>query len=86
MQFAIMVWTSGDDSAKAGSIFGVMDAANPAALPSLSLNGSWSDFRSIDESKFKFAGEAKAAIARHGYFLMGASATVAEAFGEPPDA
>ncbi|MEJ2376519.1 MAG: hypothetical protein P8Y53_10805 [Pseudolabrys sp.] len=84
MQFAIMVWTSGDDSAKAGSIFGVMDAANPTALPPLSPNGLWSDFGSVNESHFKFSAEAKKAIDRHGYFLLGASVTVAEAFGHPP--
>jgi hypothetical protein len=83
MQFAIMVWVSGDDSAKKGSIFGVLDAANPAALPIVSANGYWADFQSIGENKFKFAAEAKKAIAQHGYYLMGASVTVGEAFGAP---
>jgi len=83
MQFAIMVWVSSDDSARIGSIFGILDKANPGALPTLSPKCYWADFRSIDESKFKFAGDAKKAIAQHGYYLMGASVTIAEAFGEP---
>jgi hypothetical protein len=84
MQFAIMVWVSSDDSAKMGSIFGILDKANFGALPTLSPKGYWADFRSIDESKFKFAADAKKAIAQHGYYLMGASVTVSEAFGELP--
>jgi hypothetical protein len=47
----------------------------------ISSKGHWADFRRIDESRFKFAAEAKAAIAKDGYFLMGASVTVTEAFG-----
>lgn len=84
MQFAVMVWVGSNDSAKTGSIFGIIDEANPGALPTLSPQGYWADFRSIDESKFKFAADAKKAIAQHGYYLMGASVTLAEAFGEPP--
>jgi hypothetical protein len=84
MQFEVMVWVSSDDSAKAGSIFGILDKANPGALPTLSSMGYWADFRSIDESEFKFAADAKKAIAKHGYYLMGASVTVTEAFEEPP--
>lgn len=82
MQFAIMVWVSSNDSAKTGSIFGIIDKANPGALPALSPNGYWTDFRSIDEGRFKFSAEAKKVIAQHGYYLMGASVTIAEAFGE----
>ena len=83
MQFAILVWVGAEDSAKEGSIFGVVDKDNPGALPTLSPRGYWDEFRSIDESQFKFAAAAKKAIARHGYYLMGASVTVGEAFGEP---
>ena len=36
MQFAVMVWVGSDDSAKIGSIFGIVDEANPGALPTLS--------------------------------------------------
>ena len=84
MQFAVRVWVSSNDSAKAGSIFGILDRANPGALPTLSPNGYWADFQSIDDSKFKFTTDAKKAIAQHGYYLMGASVTTIEAFGEPP--
>ena len=84
MQFAILTWVSSNDSAKAGSIFGILNKANPGALPTLSPNGYWADFRSIDENRFKFAADAKKAIAQHGYYLMGASVTTIEAFGEPP--
>lgn len=84
MQFAVMVWVGSNDSAKMGSIFGIIDKTNPGALPTLSPQGYWSDFRSIDESRFKFAAEAKKAIVQHGYYLMGASVTLAEAFGESP--
>jgi hypothetical protein len=84
MQFEILVWVSGDDSAKTGSIFGVLDKAQPKALPTLSPKGYWDDFRSIDESEFKFAADAKKAITQHGYYLMGASVTIPEAFGEAP--
>jgi hypothetical protein len=84
MQFAVMVWVSSNDSAKAGSIFGILDKANPGALPTLSPNGYWADFQSIDDSRFKFTTDAKKAIAQHGYYLMGASVTTIEAFGEPP--
>jgi hypothetical protein len=80
MQFAVMVWVGSNDSAKQGSIFGILDKANPVALPMLSPMGYWADFRSIDESKFKFAADAKKAIAQHGYYLMGASVTIAEVF------
>jgi hypothetical protein len=83
MQFLVLEWVGSNDSAKTGSIFGIVDKANPGALPDLSPNGYWAEFRSIDESKFKFAADAKKAIAQHGYYLMGASVTVAEAFGEP---
>ncbi len=84
MQFAVLAWVSSNDSAKAGSIFGILDKVNPGALPALSPNGYWTDFRSIDENKFKFATDAKKAIAQHGYYLMGASVTIIDAFGEPP--
>ena len=44
MQFAVMAWVSSNDSAKTGSIFGILDKANPGALPTLSPNGYWADF------------------------------------------
>ena len=83
MQFTILEWVGSNDSAKAGSIFGIVDKASPTATPPpLSASGYWTEFRSIDESRFKFAADAKKAIALHGYYLMGASVTTTEAFGE----
>lgn len=82
MQFAISVWVSAEDSAKAGSIFAVVDAANPGSPPALSQRGYWDEFCELDERRFKFAADAKKVIAQHGYFLMGASVTISEAFGE----
>ena len=63
MQFEVMVWVSSNDSAKMGSIFGVLDKSNRGALPTLSPQGYWAEFRYVDESRFKFAADAKEAIA-----------------------
>jgi hypothetical protein len=52
MKFAIMAWTS--KHALTGSIFGVLDAGNPGKLPQFP-GGHWSDYRMIDETRFKFA-------------------------------
>jgi hypothetical protein len=79
MQFAIMAWTS--DDSKVSSIFGIIDRKNPSKLPVFSSKGHWADFRTVDEGRFKFAEEAKKAIAAHGCYLIGASVTVTEAFG-----
>lgn len=79
MQFAVMQWVS--EFAKPTSMFGVLDKANPGKLPMLSPKGHWADYRTIDESRFKFAGDAKTAIATGGYYLMGAGVTVTESFG-----
>ncbi len=84
MQFAVLEWVGSNDSAKAGTIFGIVDKANPGALPSLSPNGYWADFWSIDEKRFKFAADAKKATVQHGYYLLGASVSVLEALGEAP--
>ena len=85
MRFAVLMWVS--ENVRVGSIFGVIDVidlSNPGKLPLLSSKGHWADFRLIDENRFKFAADAKKAIAQHGYYLMGASVTITEAFGEPP--
>lgn len=79
MQFAIMAWTS--RHSLVSSIFGVLDQGNPGRLPMIASDGHWSDFRSIDESRFKFADEAKKSIAVKGYYLVGAGVTLTEAFG-----
>lgn len=83
MQFAVFEWVGAKDSAKRGSIFGIVDKADPQGLPTLSPNGYWADFRLIDEGRFKFSSDAKRAISQHGYYLMGASVTIQDAFGEP---
>ena len=85
MQFAVMVWVISNDSAKLGSIFGVLDKSNPGELPTISPQGYWAEFQVVEESRFKFAADAKKAIAQHGYYLLGASVTVPEAFGETPE-
>jgi hypothetical protein len=82
MQFAIMAWTHPQSSIS--SIFGIIDKNNPGKLPMITPHGHWSDFTVIHESRFKFAAEAKKAIAANGYYLMGAGGTVTEAFGGPP--
>jgi hypothetical protein len=46
--------------------------------------GHWEDYRTIDESKFPLAEEAKQAIAAQGYHLIGAGSTFEQAFGDPP--
>ncbi|HEX5845467.1 MAG: hypothetical protein ACXWU5_03470 [Rhodoplanes sp.] len=81
MQFTVMMWVS--EHAKSSSIFGVLDKSNPDKLPSISPKGHWEDFMTIDENRFKFAAEAKTAIAMHGFYLIGASVTLIEAFGKP---
>jgi hypothetical protein len=81
MIFAVMQWVGG--AVKGQSIFGVLDKDKPGKLPQPSPDGHWADFRTIDEGRFKFTEEAKVAISERGYFLMGASVTVTEAFGPP---
>jgi hypothetical protein len=81
MQFAVMTWVA--EHAKSCSIFGVLGTSNSGKLPIISPNGHWEDFMTIDESRFKFAAEAKTAIATQGFYLIGASVTVIEAFGKP---
>jgi hypothetical protein len=81
MQFAVMTWVS--EHAKSGSIFGVLDKNNPDNLPSISPNGHWEYFMTIDETGFRFAAEAQTSIAMHGFYLIGASVTLVEAFGKP---
>ena len=81
MEFAVMVWKG--TTAKDESIFGLIDRKDPKKLPKLSSSGHWEDYRVVDEGRCKFADEAKEAIAKEGYYLLGASITVKEAFGGP---
>ena len=82
MQFVVMKWVS--QEAMPNSIYGVFDNDNSRQLPSPSPTGHWQAFRVIDEKRFKFAREAREAIADFGYYLMGVSVTITEAFDEPP--
>jgi hypothetical protein len=82
MKFAIMAWVS--SQARHASIFGVLDKDKPRQLPMLGPQGHWIDYRTIDESRFVFAAEAKQSIAANGFYLMGASVTIEQAFGSPP--
>ncbi len=79
MRFALMELVGGAVVRK--SIFGVLDKDKPGRLPRLSQDSLWTEFGTIDDSRFKFANEAMMAIAERGYFLMGASVMVTEAFG-----
>ena len=81
MQFVVMVWVS--EGTKSGSIFGVLGKNNPGKLPIISPKGRWENFMTVEESRFKFAAEAKTSIAMHRFYLMGASVTLTEAFGKP---
>ena len=77
MRFAIMRW----ESAEARDIYGIVDADDPAMLPSPSIHGYWADYKLIDERQFVLPEDAKKAIAAAGYFLLGAGLTLREAFG-----
>lgn len=81
MQFAVLMWVS--DNTKVGSVFGVVDDDKRGPLPNPSAGGHWAGFRTIDDTRFKFAEDAKRAIARHGYYLMGAGISIDDAFGRP---
>lgn len=78
MRFEIFSWVSNVDSPGSGSILGIVDKDNPCPLPAISAQGYWSEFRSIDERQFKFAEDAKKAIALHGFYLMGQSETASK--------
>lgn len=69
MIFAIMEWIG--EGTKSGSVFGIIDKDNPGTLPTITEKGHWAQYRLIDEGRFKFASEARASIAKLGYYLMG---------------
>jgi hypothetical protein len=84
MEFAIMVWNSGN--VRASSIFGVIDKANPGKLPSVSDRGHWADYKTIHERRFNDAEAAKRSIAQVGYYLMGGEVPFEEIEGgHPPE-
>jgi hypothetical protein len=80
MRFATMMWVPTRDNAKVGTIFGILDTDAPGVLPLLP-DGHWEHYHIADERTFKFAEEAKKAIAQHGYYLLGAGETPSDAFG-----
>jgi hypothetical protein len=68
-------------SIRPGSIFGILDKDNPGQLPP-APGGYWSDHGTMTEENFPFAVEAKQAIAKSGYFLVGTDAI--ETIGRSP--
>jgi hypothetical protein len=81
MKFSIQHWVS--DNTKPTSIFAVIDKDTQTSLPAPTGLGSWVEFCELEESQFLLAKDAKACIAEHGYYLMGAGMSVTEAFGRP---
>jgi hypothetical protein len=81
MRFAVMNWVS--ECAKPTTVFGVVDKDSSGDLPQLTSTGYWTAFCDLDEADFRFADAAREAIARHGFYVMGAGVTVTEAFGAP---
>jgi hypothetical protein len=73
MEFAIMVWVSGN--VRGSSIFGVLDKARPGMLPKISDEGHWADFMTTKESRYKDAAAAKKSISEIGYYLSGGHAS-----------
>jgi hypothetical protein len=83
MEFAVMVWSSGN--ARGSSIYGILDKATPGKLPMISEKGHWADtHKTIKESKFKDAAEAKKSIAEVGFYLAGGELTFTTIEGKPP--
>jgi hypothetical protein len=71
MEFVLMKLVG--QSIRPGSIFGILDKDNPGQLPP-APGGYWSDHGAMTEENFPFAAEAKQAIAKSGYFLVGTDA------------
>ena len=71
MHFSVMNWESPTTRSK--SVFGVVDAANPQLLPTLSPKGFWAHFADVEGARFADAEAAEAAIAAHGFYLLGAT-------------
>jgi len=79
MEFILMKLVG--QSIRPGSIFGILDKDNPGQLPP-APGGYWSDHGTMTEENFPFAVEAKQAIAKSGYFLVGTDAI--ETIGRSP--
>jgi hypothetical protein len=70
MHFTVMNWES---PTTRSNVFGVVDAANPKLLPTLSPKGFWAHFADVEGARFAAAEAAEAAIAAHGFYLLGAT-------------
>jgi hypothetical protein len=79
MEFVLMKLVG--QSIRPGSIFGILDKDNPGQLPP-PPGGYWSDHGAMTEQNFPFAAEAKQAIAKSGYSLVGTDAI--ETIGHAP--
>jgi hypothetical protein len=82
MKLAAMAWVS--STTKRNSILGVLDRDNPGKLPMLSEQGHWAEVLSFDESQLPDAGDARKAIAVHGYYLTGTSDPAIRTLSDPP--
>jgi hypothetical protein len=80
MRFSIKTWVSTADIADTGTLFGILNAEVPGVLPVIS-GGHWEDYSIINDGTFRLAEEAKNAINRHGYYLLGAVQSPADTFG-----
>jgi hypothetical protein len=80
MEFILMKLVG--QSIRPGSIFGILDKDNPGQLPP-APGGYWSDHGTMTDENFPFAAEAKQAIAKSGYFLVGTDAI--ETIGHAPE-
>jgi hypothetical protein len=81
MKFAIKHWVS--DDTRPTSIFAVANKDIPVNLPTPTGSGRWVEFSDVEESQFLLVEDAKACIAEHGYYLMGAGVSITQAFGQP---
>ena len=84
MEFILMKLVG--QSIRPGSIFGILDKDNPGQLPP-APGGRWSDHGTMTDENFPFAAEAKQAIAKSGYFLVGTDAieTIGHAVKRHPE-
>ena len=63
MEFVLMKLVG--TGVRPGSIFGILDKDNPGRLPR-APGGYWSDHGTMTDENFRFAAEAKRAIAKSG--------------------
>jgi hypothetical protein len=75
MRLAIKTWVAVSDNPQSAALFGVLDADNPGNLPIPSSDGHWDDVKTVKEREFHLKDDAKAAIAKQGYYLFGPGTT-----------